>query len=359
MPYQFLIDKGPGDRFEMMKPEIKRFFSEARPNAHRYLFQSDACAKVGELLRDGFDLIVKHNEFARPPYDNIYIEMEDQRRLFGIWKGREAYVDETSDTRVGFLIRNNFMLTISEGPSTRDGILNTQKLDHSITLFSVGLNKPQSAGLSMYGDDPEIQQVVKAAYVTGGIRKNQRNDSPSWEDVAWQVPVQLIKEFSAMYDIRANVIVPNDFDRDEYALFRRACFLGSGDVMIALAALLLLNQKTDKITYETVGHSSGIVKGKRTVFKAHSVVKIHLEAKQTMRTLFRQMDRAPPVVHDVCGHWVHYGERLKCEHHWEPLDISHDRYRCAHCGLRRTWRKAHVRGTAERGVNTKHYNVTV
>lgn len=352
MPHHFLLDKpyrNPG----FYRPGILQHINESRPGTHRYLFNSDACEKIGELLRDCYDLVIANNEFARPPYENIYLEMLDHRRLFATWKNeRSALTDMTADMRVGYLINKNFLLTLAEGQAEN------QTIDHTISMFSIGMNKPQSASLEIFGPDRELQQIIKAAYLTGGKRPDRRNNSPSWDEMQFQVPLHTVKEFSALYDLRPTLNTTRIAQMVNADRWRDMAFMGSGDLMVALAALLLLNQKTDKVTYESVGNTSGLVKGKRVVYKAHTVVNIRLEPKQSVRTLLTAAERSSPVRHEVQGHWVHHGTRVRCEHLWEPLDVSHNRYCCAYCGLKRTWRKEHYRGTAEKGINTKHYNVT-
>lgn len=337
------------------------------PVARRYIFDAEASARVGEMLHDNLDLLIDNIEFARAPYPTTYIEI-DFKAYYRAWRREEPSL--TSDTKVGFLISGANAIEIVKD----DGAFTPQGERPMAGMFGFSINRPQRIPPevlfrgatngpyeSYRKEDQELSTefMIKMSYVLGGYRKVSSKGGgymdlhiPLWGD-KWSLP-QIAQHFDiwpAYSDTNGKTMVD-------------AAFMGSGDPVLLLACLLLLNQPAEYTTIERTPAGRGIYRGKLKSFKEHNIVSVSLEQRQHIIRRWEHTDRASPLLHDVEGHWKNYNKSSRpCEHNWEPLGTEMTssgqpkHYWCPRCFQRRTWTEAFVRGDAERGVATKHYEV--
>lgn len=74
-------------------------------------------------------------------------------------------------------------------------------------------------------------------------------------------------------------------------------------------------------------------------------------------------DRGPVALHPVMGHWRVRGGRPSCNHRWrmrlddDGTQVGSQQSICSECSAIRSWVRDHSRGSAERGVVSREYEV--
>jgi hypothetical protein len=134
-----------------------------------------------------------------------------------------------------------------------------------------------------------------------------------------------------------------------------------GDLRNIIAILLLLNVPKH-VVLEHQQPKAYLVKGKRMVYSAHSVVTIELNNKLIKsRRLFNHITGIRHRRHEVKGHFAHWHLKEGCTHEWPSMPELQEngilRWKCGLCGGWRTWRKQHERGDASLGWVNKDYQV--
>lgn len=300
------------------------------PATHRmakhFHFDSEASAKLGEFSSTCADLVFRNAEFAIPPYEYTYVEIDNHAALQAVG----FPVDEDAATRIGFLFHRE--------PSGR------------IVIHTLGGTQSESF-------------VVPFLYHS---RARTHREPDSMRETkkrlfAGHVPPEIIPEVQKALE---PVLDEWTFEFSKGLtedVFRDMVDETTGTFKRGLAALLLLNQ-SNRIQITGQPHQRKIVKGKSVVFAAHSVVKIDLSPKEFRKT-FSNSDRASPRRHEVRGHFVHYHRVLGCEHRWQAQEVKPGekevaRWRCASCNALRVFRESFHRGDAGIGFSTKQYDVT-
>lgn len=310
---------------------------ELRPRARRFIFDAEASTHLGHFIRDCGDLIVANRQFAIPPFETTYIQIDidDMIKAINRRSSTEIYGDPDADRFVGYLIHKQHLYAVTSDDTG----------EAALSLLSYDLDTPNNGGPifdePLHESDPN-DEWPRAAVLLG----TTINDIPDEAD-----RLRLINS------VRINVNAA-DIDRKHY---RMMIYATMGELRNVWAALLLLNQKKH-VTAEPVPHRAGIWKGKRHVYASHSVVRIRLGAHETIRKAMLPTMHIPRRRHEVMGHFAHWHLKDGCEHGWPPFpEIGDDgtpRWTCGRCGGLRVWRKYHLRGHGAEGFVTKSYNVT-
>lgn len=307
-------------------------------DARRFIFDPQASLYLGHFIRDCGDLILLNRQFAIPPFDTTYVELNIQKVHEGIGKttSNDIFGAATADTQVGFLLRSDHVYTMAASDTSNGA---------SVGLFSYRTHGHWRCG-PIFGEpyvpaDPN-DHWLRAALLLG----TTVDDLPDEETRGWI--------------IHTTAIVYNpDYVGKTPHVNVYSCM---GEMRTLWAALLLINQPRHVETVK-VPWQAGILRGKRHVYAAHNLVRINLSGQPNVRKVFLpSMVHTPRRRHEVKGHFMHWGLVKHCIHQWPMMpEIGPNeraRWQCVKCGGWRTWRKDHVRCDARVGFVTKDYHVT-
>jgi hypothetical protein len=326
------------------------FWETTRSNlllAKRFVFDRQATEYCAELLHREPRIIADAQDFAIPPFDRTYIEI-DFLSWYRTLTGREP--DFTGDTRTGYLIVNNEVRCISE---SIDGI--------GISPLAYHLNRPFS-----HQEEIDLCAELKISRIS--------LDSFYW--------AESIKRFCDVTceDGKHIVTAGNDEWQQEGIRSLRAnhsfkihlteklrtqqvwenFYSGSaGDLRNIIGLLLFLN-RTSQTRYEReLPHQPGRWIGrKHATFLKHRVISFSVNPVPRLIKLAAG-EGIRRRLHDVRGHLCH-NQVARTNHHdhdWVESESNHLKWFCE-CGGLRWWRKQHMRGHEEKGLVTSEYKVT-
>jgi hypothetical protein len=316
---------------------------ELRPRAKRFIFDAEASRHLGHFIRDCGDLIIANQQFAVPPFETTYIQIELNETIGAIGKATTAqvYGDELVDSRGGYLMHKQWVYPIVTGEGARAGTWPS--------IFYYERDAPVRPGPIF--DKPLVD--------------NDPNDEWARAALLLGTTIEAVPDEATRLDIVRSTRIHLSTDKFKGApqSVRDNLFYGAmGEFRYVWAALLLLNQKRAGVSFHDVPWQAALHKGKRKVFGAHSVVKIHLAPKETMRRMMRPSLHTPRAAHDVKGHFAHWNLRDGCAHAWPALPEVHDdaipRWHCQLCNGLRVWRRDYTTGDASVGFVTNDYSVT-
>jgi len=317
------------------KGNLRQTLSEAR----RFVFDYDASFFVGELVRDvGLDLLAQH-EFAKPPFEKMWIEVDQEAYWLGLFSEDK---DSLGDDFHGYLI--DYGMVYSAACTRKDLVY---KIPHAAFMpLGFELHKPWSLedrsrmakelGLSLI----EMQILVVGNIGFGGSSVKNKYlrevivDVASSHRLLWAQKIDLSK-------------------RDKVLTFTAS----AGDLKKLLILLLLLTRpKNEILELFDLPRSSAKRKKRRVVYMEHHVVTMHLERKKAMRRVVKYFgESSPRRRHGVTGHWSQTRRLPPCVHVWDK--INEDRYECIKCPAKRWWKVDYHRGDASIGFVTKIYEV--
>lgn len=303
------------------------------PTTRRFCLGPDAVAQLAVLCRDFPQLVVESSEFARPPYDRMWVEY-DARSMWEQINGRKS--DDSADDRVGYFIDNGIAWTAGS-------------IRNIATFIPYGfeLNSPWS----------EDEQRIW--FDTLGTKREQ------FEYFVWGRSIaQLDAETRAKFvSMHKPMIMSDDLDkinRSPWAqmLTNRSLSQMSGDLRNLIAILLVMNRPHVIDVDKPTPAVRTFVKGKSTRLLEFSVVHVRGDAVAAVRTASVTGDRGPVMRHEVRGHFRtdETWRAGRCMHTMEVVERD-QRWRCSVCGGQRWWVKAHERGDASRGYKRKEYVV--
>lgn len=291
--------------------------------ARPFVFDRAASVKLGHFIRDCADVIADNLDFALPPYETTYIEVEMDAVIEGIGSG-STLTGPDADWKVGFLIKNGSVMVLA----------NTRRLP-SATFMPFGLDRHDGlrTDAEFAPDYDRHSMILLGSSMPKLTPKQIRAFNERWALV-----------YNGPEPIRAQMLAEPVMGH-------------AGECRTLCAALLLLNQKkviqlTDKPAHRQMH------RGKSRSFMAHSVVTITLDSPVEIRRSMHTGERESPRAHEVPAHFAHrHGEKL-CEHNWIKRDDGHEHWDCTKCGRFRYRRKEHMRGDASKGFVKRTYNVT-
>lgn len=320
---------------------------EMRSAARRFVFDVAASTYVGEFIRDCGDLLYEHRQFAIPPYETTYIEVNIDAVIKAI--GQPSTADrpgakETRDILTGYLIHKDMVYPFARARGSYG----------ALGLFHYRMNTPDHHGtlfdIPVFERDP-CDKFLKEALLLGstwrGLKEAERTQFAADVRIGLNVDASTIRNKWGSIAER----------RQKYeTLVGSSC----GDFRVMLAALLLLNQQK-KVTTEYVPWEAKLVAGKRRVFMAHSRVVVHLKPHESVRKVFGRTLATARRAHEVQGHFRHLHLGDGCIHAWPyESEVSADgiqRWTCTKCRGRRIRIKSHVRGSGKEGFVSKRYEV--
>lgn len=304
--------------------------------AHRFVLDDKASHFVGNLLRRAPLEILQEHEFARPPYDVTWVEMDH----VAYWKGlgNPPVSDGKEDIAVGFLYDHGKVWLVAKAKGHPDPALIPLVVNlHQPIRFDQELKLAESLGTS---------RLMLRQAMLGDVNVDVRAD---W----W-------KSDEAMHICRSHrmeFIGPSS-QRGRVALMRGSV----GHLKLVLTLALLLSRCGQKVLIgNDVEKVRGFLKGKNIVYAAHSHVTIRLAHRDpVMRFVSGLATGLHRRRHGVRGHWAQTRRpyAMSCDHRWDIVSINKDKYQCIDCNAKRWWVKDHARGDATRGFVTKDYEVT-
>jgi hypothetical protein len=328
-------------------PGVPHKLQEAIKQAHRtsraFVFDRAASYRVGEICSYEPDLIAEQQEFARVPYPRTFIELDVDALLSAIEDAGLAVRRDTmltKDERLGFLITDRGIYTAADGAfDDKPG---------SKPMWSPVIYRPHQPMTheqeQRASHEFGVSRMVLDEFFWGSgyelLSPSQRRSLRAQHGLDWMIPAG-----------------------EQGRLATMLAGGGTGDLKVAICAMLLLIRPSLLKTVETREPGRKLVMGRPTTFIAHSVVTIRLTADQTVRKIRRackeEAGRARARWHEVRGHYMHNhaAKTSGCTHDWQQIDDNH--WECRRgCKGKRAWRTyPDGRGDASVGVVTKHYAV--
>lgn len=295
---------------------------DAAMRARSYCFDDAASRKLGFFATSCADLMSMHLEFAIPPFDCTYIEVNINEVIRGTGQPDPQDISR-ADWKVGFLFdqgdifilaNSRSKLTAAVGPF---GYMDTAASDYDLPSNY----EARDADLLFLGS---ALKIVDQRYVQKFVDRFR----------TFYIGSPLLTRDAMLSVLQGSI----------------------GELRFFIAALLFIQSKRG-VSIGGVPFERKIARGKSRVFMAHNVVTINLEGEHEMRRAFTISDRAPHRAHEVPSHFAHrYGDRA-CEHQWRPREEEPTHWDCPLCGRFRYLRKQHMRGDASKGFVTKEYSV--
>jgi hypothetical protein len=341
--------------------------------AKRFVLDEDAARYVGQMIRRVPRIIADAQDFAIPPFENMWVEIP-----FDAWFEAINEVDPTThwsvtghggefrDTNVGFLISGGHHVRVGTwGPG--DGIQ-----DAIWTGVEFFLHRPWTR---------EEEMEFRQKYFFSGLTLDDFFWGTSSRDVLSGDPGahEAIRALRAEHSVRVleptglEGYDPHRFKTDEGRMaLHKSIIEGSGDLRNVIALLLFLNRTSDIQLQREVGVAQGFIGNKVKPYLSHRVITLKVDRDDLDKRLKKLVagHGSTKRLHDVRGHFCH-NERAKtsgCMHpEWEETDwetpvpgstMIPRRWKCLQCNGLRWWRKEHERGHEEKGLITSEYKVT-
>lgn len=314
-----------------LKPDIHRRLLYLRNQASRFVFSANASSIAGKFALDAGDLVLKHRQFAIPPFEKTYIEI-DARRWYES-TNRVTGPPNTQDTRVGYLIDGYDVFVFADGPDSMGPM--PAVLGYRVVPPSYEGGAGHDVPFILGGEGGEWSRLVGALGTTLERLNSEEERLAISQEIAFRL--YTVKQPSA----------------ERYMRMLRAT---AGEVRNLWTCLLWLNQPT-RIQYVNEPAGARLIKGKRVAYRAQKVIEIDVGRIKTIRRLMRFEDRESPVRHKVRGAFHHTGGSQHCSHEWTLFPDEHGHWYCDKCARMRWWVKDHVRGDSTKGWNDSQYSV--
>jgi len=365
-----LLHQDRRDSERYVHPKAHEQMMRSLRSSHRFVFDDEAAERLAKVVIDIPQLLVRERQFARAPFDTIWIEIASHRYwetlreqapeaydMQGEWGDRE-----NADHTVGYLIDHNRVNTIVGG-TVADPL---GKIYISPLQYQIHTEWPLQDQIK-FAETAQMSRLGITAFMWGSSFGFLGKDD--------------------VHDLRNETVLeflpPNPAYPEQVGYLRRPDVIqlsmrgAVGDVRTIHALLLMLNRPS--ITqYRPVNTSRGWYRSKPIPYLSHSVVHVDLDAVKTLRHIGTPAESGiTHRRHEVRGHFCHdktardYMRIAGCIHEWRACDDEWaviegkpkdepSRWHCAACGGKRWWREAHERGDASKGyVIRDGYEVTV
>jgi hypothetical protein len=302
----------------------------------RFVLDHEAVLKVGKTIREVPDLLAKHQQFARAPFDTIWIEW-NFRTLFEQINSVRA--DELAPPLTGILIDHNSVFSIIGGAPLKG-------CDFPIlSPFRLDLHTPWKLS-------DEIKFCEKCHISRSSLDR-----------YFWGTALQFLKEEESIKALRGQhscQILPmldSKFQKHITNLLAEV----TGTLCNIIAILLLMNRPGITHYVRDVPRQQSFYKGKYRQYLSHTIVSIPVDPQPILQLIGTQEGEAiPRRRHEVRGTYCHdetardYMRIAGCVHDWQvdPHPSDHERpnhWKCINCGGKRWWREKHERGDATLG----------
>ena len=301
------------------------------------------------LRRTVPDLLAEYQQFAIPPYPQVFVQIDFEAYL----RGRQQPPDSKSDTHVAYFLEDGLWRHVMSFAAD-------DKRGRSPKMLPFVFEDRQPAPPM----DARTSRVIEIARqkVSAGIGRDlsplefHRMEMGTLPEID---PGAEEEQGCGALD-HWSIALAQDFEDEFDDPLATVLVEQRGDVALALAAILLLNRpKNDLVSWEEQPPGFSVIGDRVCEYGTHNTVHLRLDPDRIVRKLKREaVEHARHRRHEVAGHFYHYPKRLKssCAHEWQ--EVEERKWRCPKCGLHRVWKEHHLRGDAGLGWVNKHYEVT-
>lgn len=358
-----------GRRQEYVHRDVFELLQGSVREAHKFVLDDNAATRIGHVVRDIPDLIIREHDFARAPFDLTWIEYPAS--VFWRACGNPIeYQDDDADHTVGYLIDGNAISVVT------GGTIGSPLAGPVLSILRYAMNTEWSEHEKIEYHDT-IAEVVNSGRDVG-LDRFYWGNTLSHIDEATRNRLRTRNRISVWQPGRTG----HWADHENFMELVKRSIQGSvGELRNVIAIMLMLNRPSIS-RYTNAPPGKGFSKGKLINYMAHTKVTIDLDAVPTMRLLGTpEGEGVPRRRHEVRGHYCQNREARDylriagcihswrpCHHDWEPwlnppvgtpgMPGVPRNWQCETCGGKRWWKNEHERGDAGVGYTTHDYEVT-
>lgn len=338
----------------------KQYDKTAKSNlltAKRFVLDREAAQYIGNMVHDVPRILADANDFAIPPFENMWVEMPFDAYFEAVnkvpnvdYSGR--FIDG-EDMQWGMLIRGSSVRVAAGGGTnnqrhTNDGIFGP---------IEYLLHRPPTF---------EENYQFRSRFSFSRLTYNQLLWGASYQDLSENAAdaKHVLSESHTLRYVESTLLDPKIAAKKGYTQgdvdLQAADIMmqGAGDLRNIIAILLFLNRTQDIQIIHEVGPKQGFIGNHLRPYLKHNV--ITLKVDPTPR--FKRMTAGHGAfkrLHDVRGHFCHnrQARESNCMHpDWEETDEGRQ-WQCVQCKGLKWWRHEHRRGHEEKGIVTSEYQV--
>jgi hypothetical protein len=300
--------------------------------ARQFIFNDEACTSVGRFIRECPDIIADNLEFALPPYDPCYIEVNLEHVYQEIHDKAILIPDQENDNRTGFLFVKNRVYVLVNSHDDPDPV---------IAVFGTYFKKlgppPENRAVEIPGNEKlytvNAQQILGSSYLKLNAARIQKF-------------METFGTFHCAINTPSMTAKMGDF--------LKGC---KGEARTIAAILLMLYNKKH-VVLRDMPYERRISRGKMRTYMAHTTVQISLTDPIEIRRAFSTGTGTPKRRHEVRTHYAHRRIATRCEHQWVRNEYAdNEQWECSKCGGLRFLRREHLRGDGGVGFVKKTYEV--
>lgn len=335
--------------------------------AKRFVLDAQAVEYVATMLRDHPRMVADAHEFAIPPFEKCYVEIQDCRRWFDILNAPRI-ADDDSDDMLAYLF---------VGPNVSVIVGNEARKSHhvaQVVLSPIQYRLHQPFHVPEFG--PEAESASPAMRMAAEIMTAQQVgiSRMGLDFFYWGSSYMRLKEddYEAIRVLRANHSFKVICDERRVKDVQELTDSHRGDIRNIIGLLLFLNRTSKTQVIEEIPSERRMIGNKAHTLLKHSVIKVHVNPLPRLITLcagagvLGKMRR----LHDVRGHYCRneVARESQCEkarvdagdpHQWEEIEGPHHlQWRCKACKGLKWWRNQHRRGHEDKGIVTSKYEVS-
>lgn len=365
---KFLFSKGASD--PVVPPKTLAQLQATARRAEKFVFDQEASLRVGQVVAQVPELLIKEARFARPPYETMWIEWPSRPYWQQLHPDRDA--DGDADDMVGYLFDHNRVHVIVDQTSQAsmynppEGYLIQRGAAVCPFIYDLLTEWPE-AEQERFRVGASLTSLELDGFLAGSSMPRLSEEER-----------RVLRSYNAVSFAPANPTYPA-YEQIISPLHRRWAIQGSMGELRTIIALLLMMNRPNLTRYKSVLQNHRTFHhGRSVTYMKHTVVTVDLDPVPRLMLVGSQQDEDAGLRrrHRVRGHYCHdqnardYMRIAGCMHDWRdchddwtPWPEAHpddpDHWICGACGGKRWWRVAHERGTAQVGfIGHDAYEVT-
>lgn len=350
-PTPTILDDVCSRSTDMVKPDEFRRIVASRYSVKRCVFSPKASLLLGELAFESPDIIVDNRQFAIPPFDNMYVELDYSAMIqdeeYKI--ASQAVGESVTKALIGYLILGGTDVYVMGSyedvfGGSHFGIMPVKyTINHTDTpkdfFSSIHPIRPFTADddftvLSEFYPNLIPQELMKLLLLTGAVTNHR-------------AVIKNHRSILNTYGVHLNSLAISDD-------VSSALEFSQGQLFWLLGAILLMHQRP-LVNYVDVPATSRIIKGKRKAYASYKIIEIDLGKVKTIRRAFQSTPHGSPIGYEIPNHYRHrHGLEHGCGHEWSSRDEK-GHWHCLRCGRLRYMVKEHAAGDSSRGWSHADY----
>lgn len=341
-----------------MQRRVVEHLTVCRQHAHKFLFDADASALLGRFSKECADLVILHRQFAMPPYDICYVEVDENflKALYTI--ENDIGDDGEKPVSLGYMIERRNVYPVVRYNNSASIV---PFMYHFAERGSKNIPKQPFRTVdwrTTFGEDKG--DMVKISFILGSGTQTVLVQAKALDEssITENIVAQIENTFAEIYFDNEVYFTGNNPKGYDTSWLKEM----TGDLRHVWAILLWLNSVPHSVSYTAKPAGARLFKGKRMALSAYNTVHIHLKGKTDIRHAYVKSTakRDSPRRHDVRGTWCHArGQAQGCSHIWPETPDEDNHYICGKCGRVRWWRHPHQRGDASKGFIDKEYKAEI